>query len=179
MGNGVIAGNLNLGTGQLAKTDAGTWTVNTNATHGNLVIGNGTLVVNTTNALTPTSPLNFNENTNNRLTINSGFSQAFASIINNSGSNGAHTIDGAGSLNVGASGMTLTVNNGTAANDITLTANVIGAGTLTKAGAGHLVMNNTVAGPVALTNGTMSSNSTVGGLITMLAQHCFLERLLP
>lgn len=167
--NGVITGNINLGTGQIAKTDGGAWTISsTGNVHGTVALANGNLIVNATNALNPASTLVLGEGNGNngRLTINSGFTQSFAVIgtTNAAGSTGSHTIDGAGALDVGPSGQVITVNDSTAANDLTITAPIIGAGGITKTGLGNLVLNNTTSGPVAVSAGTLTSSATFVGL---------------
>lgn len=168
-GTGLVSGNLNLGSAALFKTDGGTWTVSsTGNTHGTITVANGTLAAGATNAFQTSNALELGEGNGNngRFTINAGFSQSFSSISNNASTTGSHTIDGAGSLNVGAGGMTLTVNDGTAVNDITLAAPVIGSGTLTKAGAGNLVFNSTTEGPLLLSAGTLSGTGTASSITT-------------
>lgn len=166
---GNITGNINLGTAQIAKTDGGAWTISsTGNTHGNVLVANGSLIVNATNALSPTSTLVLGEGNGNngRLTINAGFSQTFGVIGTTAlgGSAGSHVIDGAGALDVGAAGRVITVNDSTAANDLTITASITGAGGITKAGLGNLVLNNTTSGPVAVSAGTLTSSATFNGL---------------
>jgi fibronectin-binding autotransporter adhesin len=167
--NGLFTGSMNIGSCQLYKTDAGTWTFSSSGnTHGTIVIGNSSLVANATNAFNPVSSLVLGEGNSNvtRFVINGGFSQQLSSIANAGSTTGGHFVEGAGSLNVGMAGIPLNISDVAAANDLTLTANVIGSGTLTKNGSGRLVMNNTVEGLVALAGGTMFSTSTLGGLST-------------
>jgi fibronectin-binding autotransporter adhesin len=166
-GSGVLTGNLNIGSANLFKTDGGTWTFSSSGhVYGSIGIGNGTLVANATNAFVPTTPFVLGENNanNTRLTINSGFTQSFSAISTFATTNGTHNIDGAGSLDVGTGGTVVTVNDGTAANDLTIAANIIGSGGITKAGAGNLVLNNITNGPVAVTGGTLSGSPILGGL---------------
>lgn len=168
-GTGLVTGNLNLGSAALNKTDGGTWTVSsTGNTHGTVTVANGTLIAGATNAFQTSTALILGEGNGNngRFTINAGFSQSFSAISNDASSTGSHTIDGAGSLDIGAGGLTLTVNDGTAVNDMTLAAPVIGAGTLTKAGAGNLAFNSTTVGPIALTGGTLSGTGTASAITT-------------
>ena len=168
-GTGLVTGNLNLGSAGIFKTDGGTWTVSsTGNTHGSITVANGTLAAGATNAFVSSTALVLGEanGNNGRFSINDGFSQSFSSISNNASTTGSHTIDGAGSLNIGAGGMTLTVNDGSAVNDITLAAPVIGSGTLTKAGAGNLVFNSTTVGPIALTGGVLSGTGSAAGITT-------------
>jgi len=168
-GTGLVTGNLNLGSGAIFKTDGGTWTVSsTGNTHGTVTVANGTLVAGATNAFQTSTALVLGEGNGNngRFTINAGFSQTFSAISNNASTTGSHTIDGLGSLNIGAGGVTMTVNDGAAVNDITLAAPVIGSGTLTKAGAGNLVFNSTTAGPILLSAGTLSGTGTASGITT-------------
>lgn len=168
-GTGNITGNINLGTGQIAKTDGGSWTISsTGNVHGTVALAAGSLIVNATNALNPTSTLVLGEGNGNngRLTINAGFTQTFGVIgtTSASGSAGGHVIDGAGALDVGAAGKVITVNDSTVANDLTITAPIIGAGGITKAGLGNLVLNNVTSGPVAVSAGTLTSSATFNGL---------------
>ncbi|PAZ03727.1 MAG: hypothetical protein CAK88_13710 [Verrucomicrobiia bacterium AMD-G2] len=168
-GTGLVTGKLNLGSAGIFKTDGGSWTVSsTGNTHGNVTVANGTLAAGATNAFVTSTALVLGEanGNNGRFSINDGFSQSFSSISNDASTTGSHTIDGAGSLNIGAGGMTLTVNDGTAVNDITLAAPVIGSGTLTKQGAGNLVFNSTTVGPLALTGGTLSGTGTAAAITT-------------
>jgi autotransporter-associated beta strand protein len=168
-GTGLVTGNLNLGSAGIFKTDGGSWTVSsTGNTHGNVTVANGTLAAGATNAFVTSTALVLGEanGNNGRFSINDGFSQSFSSISNDASTTGSHTIDGAGSLNIGAGGMTLTVNDGTAVNDITLAAPVIGSGTLTKQGAGNLVFNSTTAGPLLLSAGTLSGIGTAAAITT-------------
>ncbi|MCW1926443.1 autotransporter-associated beta strand repeat-containing protein [Luteolibacter arcticus] len=171
-GNGIINGNVFLGSGMFLKTDGGTWTVNsTGNTQGSTTVANGGVVINTTSALEPGKPLTLGEGNSNSgtLTINSGFSQNFATIDSAVGSNGAHNITGAGSLDTGLAGTIATIGNGTAADDLTLSiATVTGSGTLTKAGEGTLFVNGTTASaPVALSGGTLRGAGTFTGGLTI------------
>jgi autotransporter-associated beta strand protein len=166
-GAGVVTGNINIGTAPLFKTDVGTWTFSSSGhVYGALGIGNGTLVANATDAFNPALPITLGENNGNntRLTINAGFTQGFSAISTFATTNGSQTIDGAGELNAGAGGTVVTVNEGTAVNDLTITANIIGAGGITKAGLGNLVLNNVTSGPVTVSAGTLTSTATLGGL---------------
>jgi autotransporter-associated beta strand protein len=166
-GAGVVTGNINIGTAPLFKTDGGTWTFSSSGhVYGALGIGNGTLVANATDAFNPALPITLGENNGNntRLTINAGFTQGFSAISTFATTNGSQTIDGAGELNAGAGGTVVTVNEGTAVNDLTITANIIGAGGITKAGLGNLVLNNVTSGPVTVSAGTLTSTATLGGL---------------
>jgi autotransporter-associated beta strand protein len=159
-GNGEITGAIDLGTATFYKTDGGTWTVSSAGNvHGAVQVGNGTLVANATNALDTASSLILGEGNPNNTTfrINDGFTQEFAAISNDATSNVRQTISGPGSLSTGSTNKVLTVNNGTSAVDITLSAPVSGTGTLIVAGAGHLVLDQVVSSaPVSLTNGSVT-----------------------
>lgn len=166
-GTGLITGNINIGSASLFKTDGGTWTFSSSGhVYSSLGIGNGTLVANTTNAFNPALPITLGENNGNntRLTINAGFTQGFSAISTFATTSGSQTIDGAGSLDVGAGGTVVTVNEGAAVNDLTISANIIGSGGITKVGSGNLVLNNTTSGPVTVSAGTLTSTATLGGL---------------
>jgi autotransporter-associated beta strand protein len=164
---GIINGTFNLGTATLAKTDVGTWTINSSGNvQGNVILGNGTLVLNNNNAVLPTAALTLGEGNGNvtRVTINAGFSQGFASIANAPTTTGAQIIDGAGTLDVGAAGINVTVTDTTAAEDLTISSLIGGAGNLTKLGAGNLVLNSTSAAPVVALAGSISGTGTLASL---------------
>lgn len=164
---GIINGTFNLGTATLAKTDTGTWTINSGGNvQGNVILGNGTLVLNNNNAVLPTAALTLGEGNGNvtRVTINAGFSQGFASIANAPTTTGAQIIDGAGTLDVGAAGINVTVTDTTAAEDLTISSLIGGAGNLTKLGAGNLVLNSTSAAPVVALAGSISGTGTLASL---------------
>jgi autotransporter-associated beta strand protein len=164
---GIINGTFNLGTATLAKTDTGTWTINSGGNvQGNVILGNGTLVLNNNNAVLPTAALTLGEGNGNvtRVTINAGFSQGFASIVNAPTTTGAQIIDGAGTLDVGAAGINVTVTDSAVANDLTISSLIGGAGNLTKLGAGNLVLNSTSTAPVVAVAGTVSGTGTLASL---------------
>lgn len=164
---GIINGTFNLGTANLVKTDPGTWTINsTGNVQGNVILGNGTLVLNNNNAVLPTAALTLGEGNGNvtRVTINAGFSQGFASIVNSTVTTAGHTIDGAGTLDVGAAGINVTVTDTAVANDLTISSLIGGAGNLTKLGAGNLVLNSSSTAPVVALAGTISGTGTLASL---------------
>jgi fibronectin-binding autotransporter adhesin len=167
VGNGIINGNFSLGSALFLKTDGGTWTVNsTGNTQSATTVANGSVVLNNTNALEPGKPLILGEGNANSgtLTINSGFTQNFSAIDTASGSNGAHTINGAGSLDTGSLSVPLTVVDGTAADDLTIASSITGSGGIAKAGAGTLFVNGITAnGPVAANAGTLRGSATFSG----------------
>lgn len=166
-GNGILTGSLNIGSAQLYKTDGGTWTFNsTGNTHGSIVIGNGALVANNNNAFNPTSSITLGEGNGNNttLTINTGFTQALSAVTAAATSTGSHRINGGGALDTGTTSLPVNVADTTAANELTITANLTGTGGITKNGTGNLVLNNTTTGPVVVTGGTLTSSATLGGL---------------
>ena len=170
-GNGVINGNLFLGGGMFLKTDGGTWTVNsTGNTQGSTTVAVGGMVLNNTNALEPGKALTLGQTDaqNATLTINGGFSQHFSTIDTATGTNGSHTIGGAGTLDTGSVAVPVTVSDGTAADDLTIATAIGGTGGITKAGAGTLFLNgNTASGPVAVSAGTLRGSATVSGGLSM------------
>lgn len=164
---GIINGNFNLGTATLVKTDPGTWTINsTGNVQGNVTLGNGTLILNNNNAVSPSAALTLGENNGNvtKVTINAGFTQGFASIANSTVTTSGQTIDGAGTLDVGAAGTNVTVTDTAVANDLTISTLISGAGALTKLGTGNLLLNSTSTAPVVVNAGTLSGTSTTPSL---------------
>ncbi|MEK7952620.1 beta strand repeat-containing protein [Luteolibacter soli] len=163
-GTGVMNGNFYLGSAQIAKTDGGTWTINsTGNNQGSTTVAVGNVVLNNTNALEPNKPLVLGQGDaqNGTLTINAGFTQHFSTIDTATGTNGAHVITGAGSLDTGSSPVTVTVVDGTAADDLTIASGVIGTGGISKVGPGALALNgNTVNAPFAVSAGAIGGNGT-------------------
>jgi fibronectin-binding autotransporter adhesin len=166
-GSGVMNGNFSLGSAMFIKTDGGTWTLNsTGNTQGSTTLANGGIVVGTTNALESNKPLILGEGNSNSgtLTINGGFTQHFGSIASATGSNGAHVITGAGSLDTGSVAVPVTLVDGSAADDLSIASAITGSGGITKSGAGTLHLNGaTASGPVAVTAGNLRGNATLNG----------------
>jgi autotransporter-associated beta strand protein len=173
VGTGVINGPVLMGTTTLYKTDTGTWTINTSGnTNGAVRIGNGTLVLNNNNAVSPTTNLSFGEGNANvtTLTINAGFTQELAAVATESASTvtASHRLNGAGSLTTGSTNRTFTVNNHPAADDLTISTPILGSGGFTKTGAGTLVLSNSaVTGPVTISAGTLRGEPTFGTSLTL------------
>jgi fibronectin-binding autotransporter adhesin len=168
---GIITGGINLGSAQFYKTDAGTWTVSsTGNTHGNIQIGNGILVANNNNAFAPTASLTLGESGSNAtvFTINGSFTQELAAVANSTVTTGAQTINGAGTLSTGSTPKTYTVTDVAAADDLTISSAMTGAGGFSKAGAGTLVLaSNSVGTPVTLAAGTLRGAFTATSGLTV------------
>lgn len=169
---GNITGNLFLPGANIAKTDGGTWTISSSGNDiGSLNIANGGIILNNANTLPAATPLVLSQpgSGTGTLTINAGFSQEFSAISNVGSGNGSNRIQGAGALSTGSSAKIFTVNDGTAADDLTITTAIIGTGGLTKDGAGTLhLQGNTLAPAVTLAQGTLRATAATfsGGLAT-------------
>ncbi len=121
---GNIVAALNLGAGALTKEGGGTWTIaRTNNYTGKTVINGGFLAIPGTNSLGPVSAF-----TPDYVTLNGGALGVTTNVTFNDGLRGFTASGTAGGFDVGA-GLTLVI-----ANEIT------GAGTITKSGAGTLVL---------------------------------------
>lgn len=170
---GNITGNINVGAAVPFKTDAGTWTISsTGNIHGPFGLSNGGIVVNNNNALYPLVPINFGEASGNTgtLTINAGFVQSTTGLTVVSGSTTAsgHRVIGAGTLDLGWPTRTLTINNATAPNDLTISTPVTGVGGFLKTGTGRLVINGpSVEGPATVGAGLLAASGSFEGGITV------------
>jgi fibronectin-binding autotransporter adhesin len=174
---GVLNGKLNLGTATLYKTDTGSWTINsTGSVHGKTQVSNGTVTLNNNNALAAGTELQFGESSVNTgtLVVNSGFTQLIGNVSVPVGSTtaGGHRLVGPGSVDVGSTQRTFTINDATAPVDLLVTTPVLGSGGFIKDGAGVLSLDGaSVTGPVTLSAGTLmvggsttASTLTLGGL---------------
>lgn len=170
---GNITGTINVGTAVPFKTDGGTWTISsTGNIHGPFGLSNGGIVVNNNNALYPLVPINFGEASGNTgtLTINAGFVQSTTGLTVVSGSTTAsgHRVIGAGTLDLGWPTRTLTINNATAPNDLTISTPITGVGGFLKTGTGRLVVNGpSVEGPATVAAGVLAASGSFEGGITV------------
>ena len=168
---GILTGGMNIGSAQLYKTDTGTWTVSSAGnTHGTIIIGNGTLIANNNNAFDPTANLTLGEGNANAtaFTINATFTQELANIANAATTSGAQTINGAGTLSTGSSPRTYTVTDVAAADDLTISTAITGAGGFTKQDAGTLFLNGSaVSTPASLAAGVLRGSFTATAGLTV------------
>lgn len=170
---GNITGTMNVGTAVPFKTDGGTWTISsTGNIHGPFGLSNGGIIVNNNNALYPLVPINFGEASGNTgtLTINAGFVQSTTglTVVNGSTTANGHRIIGAGTLDLGWPTRTLTINNATAANDLTISTPITGVGGFLKTGTGRLVVNGpSVEGPATVGAGVLAASGSFEGGITV------------
>ena len=171
--NGVINGTMNVGTAIPFKTDGGTWTINsTGNIHGPFGLSNGGITVNNNNALYPLVPINYGEASGNTgtLTINAGFVQATAGLSINTGSatTGGHRIIGAGTLELGWPSRPVNVIETPAANDLTISTVISGAGGFTKTGVGRLVVNGpSVQGAAIINAGSFAAQGAFNGGVSL------------
>ena len=134
------------GTGALAKTGAGTLTLNAvNTFTGNIAINGGTLAISNNNNLGATT---------NDLTLDGGTLQSTAAV----------TMTNARTVTLGAGGGTFTSNTGA----MSVAGVVSGAGDLTITGAGNVTFSgtNTYTGETNISGGTLvvSSNAHLGNV---------------
>jgi autotransporter-associated beta strand protein len=164
--NGEMLGLIALGTASLFKTDPGTWTVSSSGnTHGALGAAHGILVANANNAFDPTSTLTLGQATSSgTFTVNAGFAQEFAAIVVGSSTSATgytQIINGGGSISTGSTAKTLTVADNAGADDIAISAGIVGTGTFVRDGAGTLVLvSNTISAPLRLDAGTTRGEFT-------------------
>lgn len=170
---GNITGTINVGTAIPFKTDGGTWTISsTGNIHGPFGLSNGGIIVNNNNALYPLVPINFGEASGNTgtLTINAGFVQSTTglTVVSGSTTTTGHRVIGAGTLDLGWPTRTLTINNATAANDLTISTPITGVGGFLKTGTGRLVVNGpSVEGPATVGAGVLAASGSFEGGITV------------
>ena len=171
--NGTLTGTMNVGTTAPFKTDAGTWTISsTGNIHGNFGIANGGITVNNNNAIYPPSLITFGEGNANRgtLTINGGFVQALGglSIAAASTATNDHRVTGAGTLELGWPSRPVNVIDTPAANDMTISTPISGAGGFTKTGAGRLLVTGaSVQGAATVSAGSLAAVGSLNGGISM------------
>lgn len=170
---GNITGTINVGTAIPFKTDGGTWTISsTGNIHGPFGLSNGGIIVNNNNALYPLVPINFGEASGNTgtLTINAGFVQSTTglTVVSGSTTTTGHRVIGAGTLDLGWPTRTLTINDATAANDLTISTPITGVGGFLKTGTGRLVVNGpSVEGPATVGAGLLAASGSFDGGITV------------
>ncbi|GAA5121371.1 autotransporter-associated beta strand repeat-containing protein [Luteolibacter yonseiensis] len=158
--SGVITGGINVGSTILNKTDGGSWTISSSGNgNGPVRVSNGSLILNNTNAVSPSTQLTLGQTDGSAatLTVNAGFTQEFVSIVNDPASTATatQTINGGGSITTGTTNRTYTISDPAAADDVTINTPILGSGGFTKAGPGTLVVNNSVTGPVTVNAGTL------------------------
>jgi autotransporter-associated beta strand protein len=149
-GTGVINGTINLPAGSIAKTDGGTWTINsTGNTWLNTQVSVGTLKMGIANALPSATAVTLGQNDGNNATLDlNGFSQTIGSLATNpvTGLTGTKTV-------TSATAATLTID-GTA--NTTYAGVITGASlALVKSGAGIQTLTgvNTFAGGTTINAG--------------------------
>jgi autotransporter-associated beta strand protein len=170
--SGVMDGKFNLGATNLLKTESGNWTINsTGSTHGLTTIANGSITLNNNEALAPATSLVFGEGNANTgtLTVNGGFTQSIGDVTVFAGSTTTtgHRINGPGSLDLGATPRAFSVVDAAAADDLTISAPLLGSGGFTKSGAGVLMMDSAVSGPVTVNAGTLGGTPVFNGGLTV------------
>jgi autotransporter-associated beta strand protein len=175
-GSAVMNGNFNLGTTNFVKTDSGAWTINsTGNTHGQTTVANGSVTVNNNEALSPGTNIGFGEGNANTATlnINAGFTQTVGNVSINGASTTAagHRLNGPGSINLGATPSTFTINNAPALDDLTMTVSAIkGSGGLTKEGDGTLALQNVTSEvPLTINAGTLATSGFSDGAASTLS----------
>ena len=155
-GTGIIAGNVNLGTANLTKTDGGTWEINSSGhTWANTGVAVGTLRLGIADALPTTTSLSIGQADANSATLDlNGFNQTVANLSANIGTGGTKQI-------TSVTAATLTVNN---SDNNTYTGVLAGSVALTKTNSGILTLtgNNTYTGATNLNAGTLLVNNTSG-----------------
>lgn len=161
---GVVNGQVNLPNASFAKTDTGSWTVNSS---GNIWaqtnIAVGTVVLGTNDAFATAAPLSLGQNDTNVVVLNlNGFNQTVASLATNPVAPGANTT---GKSITSAAPATLTVNT----NSVTTYAGAFtGQASLTKDGAGILTLagTSTTSGTMTISGGTLNviANTAIGAL---------------
>ena len=172
---GTLNGNIALGSGNLVKTDGGTWTINSTGNNmGEVLVADGLLILNNNDCLEPDSLVTMGQGsaTTGRLQINAGFTQQVTGVnaATNSTSPAGHTINGPGSLDVGVTQRIFSIaENAASQTELTINAPVSGTGGFEKAGTGTLVMNGNVAGPVVISSGKMSGTGTLSGGVLVRA----------
>jgi fibronectin-binding autotransporter adhesin len=172
---GTINGNILLGTGGFFKTDNGMWTVNsTGNTMGPVTVAAGMLVLNNNDALEPDSIVQMGQGsgTTARMQINTGFTQQLTGITSAVGSSSAigHTIFGPGAIDFGAVARVIDTPDNTATlNELTIHAPITGSGGFSKNGAGNLIANGTIAGPVIVTAGGFGGNAILASTLDVQA----------
>jgi autotransporter-associated beta strand protein len=161
----IMNGNFNLGTTNFVKTDGGSWTINsTGNTHGQTTIANGSVTLNNNEALASGTNILFGEGNANTATlnINAGFTQTIGDVTISPASTSAagHRLNGPGSINLGATPRTFTINDAPAFDDLTMTVAAIkGSGGLTKEGNGTLALQNVSAeGTLTINAGTLATS---------------------
>jgi fibronectin-binding autotransporter adhesin len=149
-GTGNINGTINLPTGSLAKTDGGTWNINSTGNNwGNTQVSVGTLRMGIANALPSATPVILGQNDANNATLDlNGFSQTIGSLATNpvTGLTGTKTV-------TSATAATLTINGTT---NTTYAGVITGAGlALVKQGTGIQTLTgvNTFAGGTTIDAG--------------------------
>lgn len=174
-------GNLS-GNRTFIKQGGGTINLNgvTNTASGVLAIDNG--VVNLGGGNVPFASMDIGsgvdgaQSANNATLRVTGTTTPYSSnvVVNAEGAAGTRTIDFAntsgtatlsGSVTLEKAATMAVASGGTAS----ITGAVSGSHLITKSGAGTLLFNNTVAGPVTVTAGTLGGNTTISGLVTLNA----------
>ena len=155
-GTGIITGNINLGTGAVNKTDAGTWEIQSSGhTWGGTSIGVGTLRLGTTNALPTTTSVNIGQSDSNNATLDlNGSNQTLAGLTANLGTGGTKQV-------TSATAATLTVNN---SGSNTYAGVLAGSVALTKTNSGTLTLSGTSthSGPTLVSAGTLLVSGQLG-----------------
>ncbi|NKJ50394.1 hypothetical protein CIC12_27460 [Burkholderia sp. SG-MS1] len=138
----------------LTKDGAGSLTLSAPNTYTGLTtVNGGTLAMGIANAFA----------TSSAVTINSG-----ATLALNDFAQTANNLSGAGTINLGTLGTTVLTANNTA--DTTFSGVIVGAGNLTKTGAGALTLAgvNTYAGGTTISSGTLTGSAASFGTGTIL-----------
>ncbi len=160
-GQGNITRPIVLGTGSLTKEGAGTWTIApTNTYTGKTVINGGILAIPGTNSLGPVSTF-----TPDYVSLNGGSLGVTTNVTFDDRLRG-FTVGGAGGFSVGA-GFTLVISN-----------EITGAGTLTKSGAGTLVLrgSNSFSGTLNVDTG---ANAVSDGILLVANPNAISSVLSP
>ena len=160
VGNIIVNGTINLPTGNVTRTDAGTVTFNsTGHVWGNTSFSVGTAVLGINDGLCTTAPLNLGQNDTNPVTFNmAGFNQTVAGLTSNPTAVGANTT---GKAITSATPATLT---STPVADVTYAGLITGEVALVKQGSftQTLLGASTTIGNITVNGGTLAANASAG-----------------
>ena len=157
VGTGTIAGAITLPTGNISKTDGGTWNINTTGNSWlNTQVSVGTLRIGIADAIPTTSPLLLGQNDANTAVFDlNGFNQTVGSIATNPTAAGVNT----NTKSITNSSLTPVVFTVNTATSNTYSGFMSGLMDLVKTGAGTTILNgataSTFTGAIGVTGGTL------------------------
>ena len=159
-GNIIVNGTINLPTGNVTRTDAGSVTFNsTGNVWANTGFAVGTAVLGINDGLCTAAPLNLGQNDNQTVTFNmAGFNQTVAGLTSNPTAVGANTT---GKAITSATPATLT---STPVADVTYAGLITGEVALVKQGSftQTLLGASTTIGNITVNGGTLAANASAG-----------------